>query len=442
MKGILCACLLVSLQWMSPARAYEADIHYSTTYVLARAAGWSADDARTIASANQGVDENEDTVAALEVGSIFTSSPHQADKNLRFHCFSNSPGQSGRISADVRQVIANRFAEVPDRGDDPKEHARRLIAVGAALHCQQDAYAHVSFGGSCGSHSGSCYGHTYETFLDQVAFGLLKKHYFNPDHPGVSGERLMEALQGTVVALQGHRPNASLVPSKEVFALSEDLRSSGLELPDELRLDCNRYIAGKWLFDFLHAGSRTTHRSEDVEKLAPDVAVTCMNASLASAMIARIPEPRFPRLNADALPTLVRANGSYQLLGGEAFDVSTRGIPNYKIHEAKVQLSHWRQLLALPLVAQLALSGVGEANHDFAGRAPAVDGIQRVGHVLQPVDGRDVRAQLALLEQREERREVGGVQRRLAPHVGAPEHADDRTALEQRQVHRNARDRA
>jgi len=67
MKGILCACLLVSLQSMTVAEAYEADIHYSTTYVLARAVGWADADALTIASANQGVDENQDTVAALEM---------------------------------------------------------------------------------------------------------------------------------------------------------------------------------------------------------------------------------------------------------------------------------------------------------------------------------------------------------------------------------------
>src|SRR5678815_1521948 len=108
MKGILCACLLVSLQSMTAALAYEADVHYSTTYVLARAVGWSETDALTIASANQGVDENQDTVAALEMDT--TSGPsfagyvpgslHQADKNLRFHCFSNTRGQAGEIHAD------------------------------------------------------------------------------------------------------------------------------------------------------------------------------------------------------------------------------------------------------------------------------------------------------------------------------------------------------
>ena len=95
MKQFLCAVLLLALQSMLPARAYEADIHYSATYVLARAVGWSQVEARTIASANQGVDENENTVAALEVDTsaahahpnYSAGSLHQAGKNLRFHCF-------------------------------------------------------------------------------------------------------------------------------------------------------------------------------------------------------------------------------------------------------------------------------------------------------------------------------------------------------------------
>jgi len=335
MKGILCACLLASLQSMT-AEAYEADIHYSTTYVLARAVGWPEADALTIASANQGVDENQDTVAALEmdttprpsVAGYVTSSLHQAEKNLRFHCFSKTRGQAGQISADVREVISHHFAEVPEYEEDPRRNARRLIALGVALHCQQDASSHAGFGGSCGSYPGSCYGHTYQTFFDQVAFRLLGKHYYDPDHPGVSGPRVLEALQGTVSELEASLPKASprSIPTKELVALSAALRGSGLELPDELRRDCNRYIVGKWLFDFIHAGG---------EKLAPGIAGTCRNASLASATIVRIPAPRFPRLNADASPYLVRADGSYQRVRDGDFNASSPLSPNYETRKVK-----------------------------------------------------------------------------------------------------------
>jgi hypothetical protein len=347
-KGLLCACLLLSLQSMTAARAYEADIHYSTTYVLARALGWPQADALTIASANQGVDENQDTVAALEVDTSPASSFHQAEKNLRFHCFSKTPGPAGRIAADVLGVISNHFAEVPGRDESPGSNARRSIALGTALHCQQDAYSHVGFGGSCGSFPGSCYGHSYETFLDQAAFGVLKKHYFNPDHPGVSGQWLLQALQGTVRELAVRRPKASArsIPSDELMALSDALRASGLDLPDDVRRDCNRYIAGKWLFDFFHSGSGTQKRADTLETLAPEVAGTCRNATLASATIVRIPAARYPRLNADASPYLVRTDGTYQVLHDGDFAGLT---PNYNTQGVKVQLSHWSQLLALPL---------------------------------------------------------------------------------------------
>ncbi|HUQ10740.1 MAG TPA: DUF6765 family protein [Steroidobacteraceae bacterium] len=375
MKGILCAGLLVSLQSMTVAQAYEADIHYSTTYVLARAVGWSDADALTIASANQAVDENQETVAALEMDTraslslagYVASSLHQADKNLGLHCFSKAAGPAGPISPDVHEVMARHFARVPDGDEGAERHARRLIALGAALHCQQDAFSHVGFGGSCGSYSGSCYGHTYETFLDQVVFGLLKKHYYNPDHPGVSGKWLLEALLGTAGELSAHRPKASLraIPRDELLALADELRASGLELPDDVRQECNRYIAGKWLFDFLVSANRTSHSAVTVEKLAPEIAGTCANASLGSATVVRIPEPRFPRLNPDASPRLVRADGTYQELPVGELDAALSRIraggiaaltPDYQTRKVKVQLSHWRQLLALPLMGQMTLA--------------------------------------------------------------------------------------
>jgi len=356
MKGILCACLLVSLQTMTGARAYEADIHFSTTYVVARAVGWAEADALTIASANQGVDENQDTVAALEADTTRLSSLHQAERNLKLHCFSRTGGQSDQLAADVLEVMAGHFANVPDRVEDPRGNARRLIALGIALHCQQDAYSHVGFGGSCGSHSGSCYGHTYQTFLDQVVFGLLNRHQYNPDHPGVSGRWLLEALQGTATELALHRRKARPIPAHELAALSDELRRSGLELPDEVRRDCNRYIAGKWLFDFFHSSGRTQDSPDTLEKLGPEVAGTCRNAALASATIVRIPAPRFPRLNADGSPHLVRADGTYQPVRDGEFDASLPGTPNYNTREVKVRLSHWRQLLSLPMMSQVALS--------------------------------------------------------------------------------------
>lgn len=357
MKGILCACLLLALQSLSAARAYETDIHYSTTYVLARAVGWSETDSLTIASANQAVDENQATVAALEVeatpsprfAGYVMSSFRQADRNLRFHCFSKSREKGARISADVRKVISRHFAQVPDHREDRRGNAKRLIALGVALHCQQDAHSHLGFGGSCGSHSGNCHGHSYQTFLDQVVFGLLKKHYYNPDHPGVSGQRLFETLLETARELAAHRPKGASrpIPTKDLIALSDALRGSGLDLPDEVRRDCNRYIAGKWLSEYFRSSGLAQGNRGRLEKLPPAVARTCRNASLATVTIAQIPRPRFPRLNPDATPHLVRSDGTYQLVREGDFAGIAAPITNYKAHKVRVQLSHWSQVLAL-----------------------------------------------------------------------------------------------
>lgn len=376
MKRFVFACLLASLS-STAALAYEADIHYSTTYVLARAVGWPADDARIIASANEGVDENEDTVAALELDAArapslvayVTRSLHQAGKNLEFHCFGRTSGPAGRISADVLDVVSSRFAGVPERDADPRGHTRRLIALGTALHCQQDAFAHAGFGGSCGSYVGSCLGHAYETLLDQVIYGVANRHYFNPDHPGVTGRWLLEALEGTSRALAAHRPRGSArpLPRGALAALAAALRGSGLELPDDTRRDCNRYVAGRWLSDVLHSGGGTRHAADGVEELAPGIAAVCKNESLAAASVARIPAPQFPRLNADASPALVRADGTYQLVPAGTAGEPVAGASNYPVRAARVQLTHWNQLLALPFMGPVALVSGAATRHQNSG---------------------------------------------------------------------------
>jgi hypothetical protein len=72
--------------------------------------------------------------------------------------------------------------------------------------------------------------------------------------------------------------------------LSDELRASGLDLPDEIRRECNRYIAGKWLADFFQS-TRKQSGPDRLQKLAPEVANTCRNASLAAATIVRILMP-------------------------------------------------------------------------------------------------------------------------------------------------------
>ncbi len=95
----------------------------------------------------------------------------------------------------------------------------------------------------------------------------------------------------------------------------------------------------------------------------------CLLASLQSMTVAQAYEAdiHFSTtyvLARAASPYLVRADGTYQLVRDGDFDVPLPGIhaegiaaliPNYNTHEVKVQLSHWSQLLALPLLAQVTL---------------------------------------------------------------------------------------
>jgi hypothetical protein len=170
-------------------------------------------------------------------------------------------------------------------------------------------------------------------------------------------------LESTAIALAAHRPTSSRrsVPTRDLAELSRALRESGIELPDEVRRDCNRYIAGKWLFDFVREHG-TPDGAHAVLTLAPAVAVTCRNASLASARVMRIPDARFPRLTRDGSPWLVNADGSYESIRGGLFDApfpGTHAAPEPgrardELTAARVQLSHWSQVLELPLVGQIA----------------------------------------------------------------------------------------
>ena len=45
------------VNWVDPGGLYDVDVHFGWTYIWAVAAGFSANDALTIATANQGVDE-------------------------------------------------------------------------------------------------------------------------------------------------------------------------------------------------------------------------------------------------------------------------------------------------------------------------------------------------------------------------------------------------
>ena len=126
----------------------------------------------------RGSDENQDTVAALEVdrtsGASFagyvTSSLRQAEKESAISLLQQNAWTGRRdLRGDVREVISGHFAKVSDHDEDLRTNARRLIALGVCSALPAGRVFACRFGGSCGSYPGSCYGHSHQSFFDQVA---------------------------------------------------------------------------------------------------------------------------------------------------------------------------------------------------------------------------------------------------------------------------------
>src|SRR5688572_8404105 len=90
----------------------------------------------------------------------------------------------------------------------------------------------------------------------------------------------------------------------------------------------------------------------------------------------------------------------------------------------------WRMSNGLPIVG----------HHYFSDYLPRGHHLQRVDGALERKRRRDMRFQLALAIPLAELRDAFRKPRRLALRELAPEDADDRAALEQRQVERNLRD--
>src|SRR5262249_42867832 len=147
--------------------AYNEDVHYGATFVLALAVGMDWDQARTIASADQEVDQNIFTkpteYAAVSspirprepIAKIF--GPLSLGLSLQdyvFHCFSPVQDVRGQPNAMVIENLgrlekrANDLIETSKASNDLRDRFRALVAIGIYLHCQQDSWAHSGYGGN------------------------------------------------------------------------------------------------------------------------------------------------------------------------------------------------------------------------------------------------------------------------------------------------------
>lgn len=120
--------VLLSLQPM-PAQAYEEDTHFTLTYVLCRAVGFTDAEAMTVASYDQGMDDSALTVANGGPGGVI---PNIAEESL-WHAIPVD-GQARTVLQRKEQLWAQVLRE-----PDPASQLKRL---GVFFHYQQDTWAH------------------------------------------------------------------------------------------------------------------------------------------------------------------------------------------------------------------------------------------------------------------------------------------------------------
>jgi hypothetical protein len=144
--------------------AYGVDVHFHLTYALCRLAGMSAENSLWIASADQSMDDNENTTAFKDVLSWATNNRKFRHNGQLYHCLIDdgtteetaeafvpttvkfeSPKALGQALIHIETELgALRNAANPDASEPDLETRRimSLIAFGQYLHARQDYYSH------------------------------------------------------------------------------------------------------------------------------------------------------------------------------------------------------------------------------------------------------------------------------------------------------------
>ena len=340
--SFLCLFLVCDL-----AHGYESDIHLDATFAIARAAGWTADEASVIAAADQALDENQSTVAALELdhaanlaGGYYTLGPaHQAAKNIRLHGFSTSADAAKVVSANVKTREAALIASTRmGAAVNLQERARRLIAIGVALHFIQDEYSHHGYGGSCGAYPGNCWGHSLDSAKDWIKNIGKVREVLEPDNPGIKRWGLLPALQATAKLLAKVRQdNGDLARPLSDATLTElaqrlSTRAAGMDQVE--RLICNRELLGRWLRKQFTGAELANN---EVAQYKAHAAACNYDDSTVANVVDIVPlrtGALTPRLKQDATATAIDGGGTYaKVLDATGFDLS---MPKVEVAQASI----------------------------------------------------------------------------------------------------------
>src|SRR5205807_8783555 len=110
-------------------KAYEEDTHFTVTYVMLRAVGFTDSEAMTVASYDQGMDDSKGTIANGGLGGVIPNVPEE-------HLWHALP-QDGK-AATVLQRKQALWQKVLSQTDP----AAQLKWLGVFYHYQQDTWAH------------------------------------------------------------------------------------------------------------------------------------------------------------------------------------------------------------------------------------------------------------------------------------------------------------
>lgn len=321
MKKAIGVWIICGFFYSHAAQAAEGYFHYAVTLALALTAGWSWEEAITIASANLGVDENAETVASLEM-TEGRKLPHASPKSYRFHCFSRTNDRSASRQNDRNRDVkanlaaleehANRTIDRARASQTPADSTQMLIAIGVYLHCQQDSWFHSGFGGRWD-------GHALETLLATIF------QRPDPDHAAARPAKTEFALYETLDKLIGFRARWQ-GSSRQTTRTDLSLLKHFLTHPQTKRMSkraraqCHQSLLGHWLYLLLSREGRLTRVPEQSlqNDLARRLSPRCQNmhrqvfAGITEQTWLKLPLGIVPKLNLNGEAEQIHPDGRYE----------------------------------------------------------------------------------------------------------------------------------
>jgi Family of unknown function (DUF6765) len=146
---IFFVALLLALSLSTQISAWDADVHYGLTLWLAIQAGFSPDDAKAIAEADEGLDNSPSTGPLWNGAYIAIRNDKRASLTMQMYHFpSYGPVPGSKADQKDRTVVINspaarelvEFEITVKRQNSDK--VGELVKFGAALHVLQDSWSH------------------------------------------------------------------------------------------------------------------------------------------------------------------------------------------------------------------------------------------------------------------------------------------------------------